>query len=179
LRRLQAPKTAPVVVPPQAPVAPPALKKRARRFSSNDVVSECDPAGLPTFTPTPGDAESEQHLKLCENVFLLLERWNLNGCHEVTFSDFRTHSTVKNRFDSMIYELLGDDLWKGWFGEFTDNEEGAESRAQEYIPRQALVFVNLALQKLQASYALSEDSRQTAKTSYAAMSEACKRKRED
>jgi hypothetical protein len=143
------------------------------------MVNDCDPANLPTFTPVPGEAESDQHLKLCEDIFLLLERWNLNGCHDVTFGDFRSNAVAQDRFDFLVCELLGKDLWKGWFGEFADTEESTESRTHEFIPRQALVFLNLALQKLQTSYGLSEDAKQTAKKNYAVMSEACKRRRED
>ena len=103
----------------------------------------------------------------------------MNGQPDVTFGDLRVYSSTGNRFDKLAHELLGARLWKGWFGEWSEGSEASEARGHEFLPRQALMYVKLALDKLGAQYVQDEESRKAAKTSYRAMSEASKRRRED
>jgi hypothetical protein len=179
LRRLQAPAAPVAPVAPVVALVAPSMKK-ARRWHPSDNAPDADPADLPNQpTPLANGAESDQLLKWCANVHLLLEDWIMNGQPDVTFCDLRAYSTTGNNFDKLTHELLGAKLWKGWFGVWSEDAESSEARGHEFIPRQALMYVKLALDKLGAQYVQDEESRKAAKTSYRAMSEASKRRRED
>ena len=67
-------------------------------------------------------------------------------------------------------------MWKEWFGDWVDDKRPG---AEELIPRQALIYTNLALEKLKESFAQGPEVKEAAKTSYTAMSEASKRRREE
>jgi hypothetical protein len=145
--------------------------RKAPRLSSDDVVDSADPDNLPGWTPTAG-----QQTEVCHNLFCLLQLWNLHGCLPVTFADFRQHSSAGQDFDLAMVNLLGGPLWKEWFGEWVDDKRPG---AEELIPRQALIYTNLALEKIKASFAQEPEVKAVAKTSYTAMSEASKRRREE
>jgi hypothetical protein len=145
--------------------------RKAPRLSSDDVVESADPDNLPGWVPTPG-----QQTDVCHNLFCLLQLWNLHGCLPVTFGDFRQHSSAGKDFDLAMVNLLGGPLWKEWFGDWVDDKRPG---AEELIPRQALIYTNLALEKLKASFVQETEVKATAKTSYTAMSEASKRRREE
>ena len=115
-------------------------------------------------------------MEVCHNLYCLLQLWNLHGCLPVTFGDFRQHSSAGQDFDLAMVNLLGGPLWKEWFGEWVDDKRPG---AEELIPRQALIYTNLALEKLKASFAQGQEVKATAKTSYTAMTEASKRRREE
>jgi hypothetical protein len=154
-----------------------------KRLSANDVVETADVADLPAI---PADLLPE-NLAKCEHLFHLLERWNMCGCLDVTFKEFREallahHPNMNPRsFDLTAFDLLGEKLWSDWFGTWA--RDGAtwtsdfEARSQEIMPRQSLCFLYAALKKLEASYQATEEIKSTAKTSYMAMSEASKRRR--
>ena len=124
-------------------------------------------------------------LAALSNLFLLLQAWNTNGAQPATFGDFRSHSLLQAEFEGVFMNLVGPELWAGWFGAWDPDPDNNNSpkvpmNDLEFIPRQSLAYMNTALLKMSNSFLQQEQAaKDQAKVTYKLMSEASKRRRQE
>ena len=90
----------------------------------------------------------------------------------VTFAELRAHSTAGSHVHNLMKDLLGLQLWDGWFEMVADIPDDSEM-----IPRQALTYCHIALERLREKHKVNEDVKEAATKSYALMSAAGKKRR--
>ena len=90
----------------------------------------------------------------------------------MTFGDLAAHSTAGAFTAPLVQQLLGRDLWLGWFDTASDPPSEFE-----IIPRHSMTYLALALDKMKLTYEADEDTTRAAKASYATMSAAAKKRR--
>ena len=131
------------------------------RVSTDTICEAASPELLPHFYVETADENTTQQLVICAHLLQLLTLWNQGGCQPVTFGDLKAHSLAGEHSAAFMRQLLGTQLWDGWFGlvESTLNDE-------DYIPRQALSFMHLALQKIQFAVGVLAEQQAAAKTAY-------------
>ena len=138
-------------------------------LSPDDAVDNADPDNLPTFEPA-----SKEQLDGCGNLYRILQQWNLHGCRAVTFGMLRAHTLASSDIDVLMQILLGANLWKAWFGKMKGTIADSD-----WVPRQTLTFAAIALERLKTKYDQGEEAKTIAKEGFSAMTEACKRRREE
>ena len=104
----------------------------------------------------------------------MLQQWNLHGCHAITFGMLRAHTLAAADVDTVLQHLLGSCMWKAWFGKIK-----GKIIDSDWVPRQALTFSIIGLEKLKTQYDQGEAAKALAKDSFTAMTEACKSRREE
>ena len=133
-------------------------------LSADDIFDEADPKDLPDLSAiTKAQLESSGHL------FQLLLLWTQGGCQPVTFGELKTYSTAGHDAPSLLWFLLGQKLWDGWFDLLADPVPDFE-----VIPRQAMTFAAIALDRIKAKYDAVETTRAAAAKAFAKMTE-CQR----
>ena len=136
-------------------------------LSADDVFEAADTAMIPDFLP-----QYPQVLAQCGHMHQLLIQWAQGGCQVVSFGDLAAYSTAGAQTTPLVQQLLGRDLWLGWFDIATDPPSDFE-----IIPRQAMTFLALALDKMKLTYEAVEETTRAAKESYATMSAAAEKRR--
>ena len=91
----------------------------------------------------------------------------------MTFGDLRTHSAAGAEASQLVRKLLGTKLWDGWFSLLENLEPGNH----DWIPRQALHFVILALENLKLKHDALQEVKGAAEKSFALMTAASKKRR--
>ena len=143
----------------QQPAQPMDSSDETWLLSTDDTFEQADPKDLPEILdPSP------DKLAACGHLHQLLLLWAQGGCQPVTFGQLRKHSMAGGEASQLLHFLLGERLWDGWFSLVTVPVQEAEA-----IPRQALMFAAMALDKLKTQYDAVETTRAAAAASYAAM----------
>ena len=140
-------------------------------LSTETVCEAAQPSQLPDYTPG-SDERAQNQLRVCGHLYNLLLLWNIGGCQPVTFGELAAHSLAGDETPALLKALLGCQLWDGWFSRC-----GESPPHHEPIPRQALAFVSLALDKLNEQHQDTMDMRQDAQQSYALMTAESKKRR--
>ena len=91
----------------------------------------------------------------------------------MTFGDLRAHSAADAEASQLVRKLLGTKLWDGRFSLLENVEPGNH----DWIPRQALHFVILALKNLKLKHDALQEVKQAAEESFAQMTAASKKRR--
>lgn len=150
-----------------------ALKQQTLASQQADAVfTEADFAMIPTNVAPPTDGGEKAFWKICGHLYQLLERWNFGGAIPVTIAELSAHSLAKDATQGLLRKLLGNQLWKGWFG--TNDCVIAEG---SILPRQLMFFLYHALLQLKDHYLSIEDTKAAAGKSYALLLEAASKKR--
>ena len=140
-------------------------------LGADDIFERADPALLPNHTPTD-DAVGREQLTVCGHFHQLLQLWIQGGYLPVTFGELRAHSTAGFQVHNLMKDLLGLQLWDGWFEMLADIPDDSEM-----IPRQALTYCHIALERLREKHKVNEDVKEAATKSYASLSAAGKKRR--
>ena len=137
-------------------------------LSADDTNDAADPSLIPDAT-----AEITQpQLAACGHLYQLLILWSQGGCQPVTFGELKAHSKAGADTPELLQCLLGKVLWDGWFDIITLPIEDAE-----VVPRQALAYVSIAIEKLKAKYDAVEQTRTEAVKAFALMTAAAKKRK--
>ena len=139
---------------------------------TEDIFEKADPKDLPDYTPTD-DPYGVKQIGICGHWYQLFLLWRQGGCQAVTFGDLKVHSSAGDETAKLMKLLLGERLWDGWFSLL----EKDEPDDQVLIPRQALQFVILALEKLKIKHETLQDMKKTAEESYTQITAASKKRR--
>ena len=131
------------------------------KISTDTICEIASPELLPYFNVEAVDENTTQQLVICAHLHHLLTLWNQGGCQPVTFGDLKAHSLAGEHSAAFMKLLLGTQLWDGWFG-LVENMLSDE----DFIPRQALLFVHLALQKISFAVELLAEQQAAARTAY-------------
>ena len=140
-------------------------------LSTDTVCEAAQPIQLPDYTPG-SDEMAKNQLRVCSHLYNMLILWNIGGCQPVTFEELSAHSLAGEETPRLMKALLGCQLWDGWFSQCGDFPQ-----PHEPVPRQALAFVMLALDKLNSTHQEVSDASQEAQDSYALMTAASKKRR--
>ena len=135
-------------------------------LSPEDTFEGADPADLPDVAATA------EQLTACGHLYQLLALWAQGGCQAVTFGTLSTHSIAGDETPKLLRSLLGEKLWNGWFDLLTE-----PIQPEEYLPRQALMFVNKALKRLKDKYEGIEETKKEAAKAYALMTAESKKRK--
>ena len=87
-------------------------------------------------------------------------------------ADLKKHSSAGEEAITLVKHLLGSQLWDGWFSRFPEDLPD-----DQVLPRQALTFVSLALDKIKMSKADSEAAKKPALKAFEEYTENVKRRR--
>ena len=90
----------------------------------------------------------------------------------MTFAELRAHTRAGDHVHNMMKDLLGLQLWDGWFEMIEDIPADSEM-----VPRQALTYCHIALDRLREKHIVSESVKEAAAQSYALMSAEGKKRR--
>ena len=138
-------------------------------FLSADGTSEvADPSHIPDVS----SEITQPQLAACGHLYQLLILWNQGGCQPVTFGELQAHSKAGADTPEVLQCLLGKVLWDGWFDILTFPIEDAE-----VVPRQALTYASMALEKLKAKYVAVEQTKTEAIQAFALMTAAAKKRK--
>ena len=128
-----------------------------------EVTTACDSGKLPDVLP------DESTLEHCSNLFYLLQHWSLaGGSVPFCLGDLSKVATAKEGTELLVKDLLGP-LWEALF------PSGATETT--VFPRQAVLIILHALERLKARFERVEETRKAAGASYAVISEISKKRR--
>ena len=136
-------------------------------LDADDVYEEATPDDLPDFVPP-----SQESLDACSHLYFMLKLWNEGGCLAFNLGELKGHCKAKEETLTLLRSLLGTKLWDGWFDVVADPFPD-----EEILPRQAVLYLALALEKLKTRYDAIEATTIAAKESYAIMAATTKKRR--
>ena len=132
---------------------------------STDTICEyASPELLPHYNVAAVDEQTTHQLAICGHLHQLLTLWNQGGCLPVTFGDLKAHCLAGEQSAAFMKQLLGPQLWDGWFGLIEES-----LCDEDYIPRQALTYTHMALQKIQFTVDVVAEHQAAAKVAYEGM----------
>ena len=139
-------------------------------LSTDAVCEAASVEQLPEYSPSDDESQLEL-LTACGHLHVLLQLWSQGGCQPVSFGELRTHCLAGAQTCQLVKNILGAQLWDGWF-----HMVGDEPADEQPVPRQALTFVSHGLNKLKAKKE-EQETKDSAANSYALMTAASKKRR--
>ena len=139
-------------------------------LTADDTFEGADPTLLPDVSSEITQPQLVARGHLCQLLILRTQ----GGCQPVTFGDLQAHSKAGADTPALLRHLLGKVLWDGWFDIISEPIQDGE-----VVPRQALTYVSMALEKWKAKYDAVEQTKTEATKAFAMMTAAVKKRKMD